>query len=96
MIHIYKHGGDWTRDDIEYTVKVVSYKRLEEYLSKGWVDSFDKLKENKTNVDGGEREKFLRAEIKKLSGKHAGPSSTMETLEARYLELKEQKENGDD
>lgn len=96
MIHIYKHGGDWTREGIEYTVKVTSYKRLEDYLSKGWVDSFDKLKEDDTGVDGGDREKFLRSEIKRMSGKNAGPASTMNTLEAKYLELKEHKENGDD
>lgn len=95
MIHIYKHGGSWTRDGIEYTVEVVSYKRIEQRLAEGWVRSFEELKNHDEAVDGGEREKFLRKEIKRMSGKNAGPASSMETLEARYKELKETEENAD-
>ena len=89
MIHIYKHGGDWVRNDIEYTVKVVSLKRLQDYLERGWVRTFAELESHSENVDGGDRERVLRSEIKRMSGKNAGPASSMKTLENKYSELLE-------
>lgn len=47
MIHIYKSGGDWNRDGIDYTVKVVSFHDLEDFLDDGWVRSFEELPKSK-------------------------------------------------
>jgi hypothetical protein len=95
MIHIYKHGGAWNRDGIDYTVKVVSFKRLEDCLSKGWVESFEELKTSDEEVDGGSRERYLRDEIYRITGKKPGPASKMETLERLHKEAMAEESDGD-
>lgn len=89
MIHVYKHGGAWVRDGIEYTVDVVPHAKAQVLLSEGWVKSFDELKNHGEDVDGGDRERFLRDEIERVTGKKPGPRSSIETLEAKYAELTE-------
>jgi hypothetical protein len=44
MIHIFKKGGDWTRDGIKYTVKVVGNKEYKKMLKEGWKKSFEDVK----------------------------------------------------
>lgn len=90
MIHIYTLGGDWLLDGIEYTVKTVHFKDLEDYLDDGWFRSFDAMKES-IEESGSDYESELREKIKSLGGKPAGRSS-IETLEKQLAEL----ESGDD
>lgn len=93
MIHVFKHGGAWVKDGIEYTVDVVPHAKAAVLLSEGWVKSFDELKNHNETVDGGDRERFLRDEIERISGKKPGPRSSIETLEAKYDELTEKQED---
>ena len=43
MIFIYKLGGDWNKDGIDYTVKTVSHKEINAHLNNGWFKSFNQL-----------------------------------------------------
>ena len=47
MIHVYKLGGDWQRNGIDYTVKAIPQELKESYLLDGWVTSFEKLQKPK-------------------------------------------------
>lgn len=90
MIHIYRLGGDWVRDGIEYTVDITGYRKLKQKLADGWFLSFEEMKAS-IPEDGGKYEEELREKIKALGGKPAGRSS-IETLESQLKEL----ENGSD
>ncbi len=43
MIHIYKAGGDYKRDGIDYSLKVINYNQRDEFLVDGWVETFEEL-----------------------------------------------------
>ena len=92
MIPLYKLGGDWKKDGVEYTVEIVhSAAALKKHLSNGWVRSFSELKgkpvDNKAGEEMSERGRFLRDEIEKLTGKKPGGRSSIESLEAKYAEI---------
>lgn len=42
MLHIYKAGGAWKKEDgTEYTIKAIESSRKAEHLKDGWVTSLD-------------------------------------------------------
>lgn len=79
---VYKHGGDWEKDGIKYTIDYINPLFLNEYLLNGWVSSFDDLKD----ASGDDYESELREKIKALGGK-AGGRSSIATLEKQLKEL---------
>jgi len=95
MRHVFKPQGAWKdQDGFEYTVKAINEQDHLKYLQDGWFNSLGDAKAiqheptaKAINVDGGERERFLRDEIARMNGK-AGGRCSMETLEAKYSELK--------
>ena len=87
MIHIYKAGGDWEKDGIKYTVKIVSFYDLDEYLYDGWVRTFEDLNDS-IPESGSDYETELRSKIKALGGSPAGRSS-IKTLENQLAKLEQ-------
>jgi len=98
MIPVYKAGGAWkTKEGVEYTSEIVHTAiELKKRLANGWVRNLSELKkaepkaeDNKSGEQMSDRERFLRDEIEKLTGKKPGGRSTVETLEKQYAELSE-------
>ena len=94
MIHVYKLGGKYKQNDTEYSIKCIEKSDLAKELQAGWFRSIEDANAipheptaKAIDVDGGERERFLRDEIARMNGK-AGGRCSMETLEAKYAELK--------
>tara|TARA_Y100000590_G_scaffold468039_1_gene649128 strand:+ start:6133 stop:6324 length:192 start_codon:yes stop_codon:yes gene_type:complete len=44
MIHIYKAGGDYTRNNISYSIKCIAEDKLSKHLKDGWAQSFNEIK----------------------------------------------------
>ncbi len=85
MIHVYKLGGQWIFDDIEYTIKTINQEHLAEHLNDDWVTSFDELKCQKESL------KKSSSKSKKLGDKSSVRAS-IETLEKQIKAVK----NGSD
>ena len=56
MLHVYRLGGDWHREGIDYTVKTINDDEKERYLKESWFLSFDELK-TKAEADYNDRKK---------------------------------------
>lgn len=80
---VYKLGGDWVLGGVNYTIDYINPAYLNDYLSSGWVKSFDELKAEQ----GSDYESDLREQIKALGGK-AGGRSSIATLEKQLEDLK--------
>jgi hypothetical protein len=45
MIHVYKAGGDWKKEDgTEYTIKSANLNEKAGLIKDGWVSSLDEVK----------------------------------------------------
>ena len=44
MIHLYKSGGAWKKDDEEYTIKAVNSDKIKTYIDNGWVRTLEEVK----------------------------------------------------
>lgn len=88
MINVYKLGGNRKRKGIGFTLKTINNDDASEYLSEGWVLSFDELE---VSESGSDYEAELRLKIKALGGTPGGRSK-IETLEKQLDDLKAKQE----
>ena len=91
MKNVFKQGGDWKdNQDRNYTVKSVSNKEFDGYISNGWFANLEDcfaLEAEYEEVDSN-YETELREKIKALGGK-AGGRSSIATLEKQLKELED-------
>lgn len=80
MIHVYKHGGAWVRDGVNYHIKAINEKELQRHLDDGWVADRSLIKAPRKGAA------FYRYEIKKL-GKKSPTNASEETLKRLWESL---------
>lgn len=94
MKNVFKQGGDWVDSfGRNYTVKSVSNKEFDNFVSNGWYSDLEDCFAIEAEFEeipepGSNYEAELREEIFKLSGKRAGGRSSIETLEKQLEVLK--------
>lgn len=93
MIHLYKSPGPRERDGISFDIISVDTLDAGQFLDDGWVMTFEELTQSKSVKAEQDRERFLRDEIERMSGKKAGGRSSIESLEAQYKSLKEKEDD---
>ena len=60
MIHVYKLGGGWVKDNINYTIRAINREDLETYLNDGWKESFEELLDEHDPIDKKELKQLDR------------------------------------
>jgi hypothetical protein len=80
MIHVYKHGGAWVRDGVNYHIKAINESELVAYLDDGWVTDRSLIRAPRQGSA------FYRYEIKKI-GKKPPPNASEATLKNLWEKL---------
>ena len=72
MLHIYKAGGAWKKEDgTEYTIKAIEPSRKAEHLKDGWVASLDLIATEDPETEAKKKAKAEKTAATKAANKAA-------------------------